>query len=64
MRFVHKSCSEVLALLKLMAKLSKTLVRPEFDSCIPHLPVLLDKKQLYVTDQLDETVLFAFWRTL
>lgn len=51
-------------LLKLMAKVSKTLVRPEFDSFIPHLPGFLDKEQLYVTDQLDETVLFAFWRAL
>jgi len=53
MRFVKKSCSEVLVMMKLMTKFSKTLERPEFDSHIPHLPVLLDKEQLYVKDQLD-----------
>lgn len=53
MRFIQKSCSEVLVMLKLMIKFSKTLVRPEFDSHIPHLPVPLEKGQLYMKDQLD-----------
>lgn len=41
----------MLVMLKLMAKLSNSLVSLEFDFCISFLPVFLDREPQYMTDQ-------------